>query len=309
MTLFNANVRSPEHSLSLYVYFRNIEDINIFQLLLHQNVVKFFGKVMRSNSTAIIMEHLPGGNLMDFVKNNDAAIGGFLRLRLCAEISSGLAFLHEKLLKKRFYGGLKAEKVLLTDDLHCKITAFSSSMVSFFTGKTYSTGQSQQYSESTSIYAAPEALLNPTGKPTPAFDIYSFSIVVYLVLKRELPVSNKSLQGVYLESVKNGRRPELSFIDDLSKYCSGNQFAAVKFLKVVMQQCWAQNPADRPSMENVRKDMLQKQAELDPQNEVLKEVATAVDKMTIIKPMQSNHSCESFDIFHRLNFQLMMPGK
>ena len=294
--------------LCLY-FFRFVNETENGQKSLHQNIVQIFGVVSWPNYLGLVMEYLPGGSLVELlVVDSDVAIGGLLRLRFCTEIACGLAFLHNLNAKRLIHGDLKAENVLLTEDLHCKIADFGSSVLSSYTGRTTTTELSRHHFDFTPIYAAPELLLDPTGKSSPALDIYSFSIIIYLVLKRELPFANKSMQSTYLESIKHGQRPDVSFIDDLSNDFNDNEFAAVMFLKTVMQQCWASHPSSRPAMADVRQRLFHKQVELDPKNVVILQVADTVKNMIIEKPVRSNHRCAPLDMFQLPDCQFQ-PGE
>ena len=284
-----------------------MKEIENTQISSHKNIVQFYGAVSWPNYIGLVMEYLSGGSLLELLVDKDVNIEGFLRLRFCEEIASGLAFLHNYHAKRLIHGDLKTENVLLTEDLHCKIGDFGSSVLLSCTGKTTTTGYSK-FSDFTPIYAAPERLLNPTGKLSPAVDTYSFSIIIYLVLKREIPVANRSMINIFLESIKNGRRPDISFIDDLSNDFNDNEFAALKFLETIMQECWEQVPLKRPAMADVRKRLLSKQAELDKKNEVILQAAHIAMRMCIEKPVRDNYKCASLGMFPLINPQLSQHG-
>ena len=254
------------------------------------------------------MEYLPGGSLAEFVADKEVSIGCHLKLRFCIEIASGLAYFHNLEPKRLIHGDLKAENVLLTEALHCKIADFGSSVASSYTGRQTTPGCSQQQSEYTPIYAAPELLLDPATKKTPAIDTYSFSIIIYVVLKREVPISSKEVEDLYIQSIINGQRPKTLFTSDLSEDFSGRGFAVVKNLETIMKQCWSHSPSERPSMVDVHQHLVQIQAKVDV-NKVAKEVAIALDKVTITIPVQSNYQCAPLNMFHPPSFQLFQPGK
>ena len=272
-------------------------------------MVQIFGAATWSGSIAIIMEYLPGGNLGEFVQDEDIAMGCFLRLRFCSEIAGGLAYLHNLEPKRLVHGDLKPENVLLTEDLHCKLADFGSSVLSSYTGITArrtTYGQVYQQAECTPIFTAPELLSNPSTKKTPAFDAYSFSVIIYMVLKRKAPVPH-NVENFHLESIKKGKRPSLSFIDDLSQQLSDQEFNVVKQLRTIMQQCWSHNPSNRPVLIDVHQRLQQIQASVDAAT-VAREVATSLEGMTVMNPIQSNYRCAPLNMFHPPSFQLFHPG-
>ena len=270
-------------------------------------MVQIFGAATWPGSLAIVMEYLPGGSLAEFVLDEDIAIGGFLRLRFCSKNASGLAYLHNLEPKRLIHGDLKTENVLLTEDLHCKLGDFGSSVVSSYTGKT-TTGHAFQHLDCTPIYAAPELLSNPTLKKTPAIDTYSFSIIIYVVLKREAPVFTKNVENFHLKNIISGQRPDPLFIDDLSNQFTDQAYVVIKHLVTIMQQCWSHNSSDRPIFTDVHQHLLQIQSNADA-SIVAKEVATALESMTIIKPIQSNYRCAPLNMFHPPSFQLFHSGQ
>ena len=288
--------------------FRFIEEIKNCQKSQHKNVIQIFGVATWPGSLAIVMEYLSGSDLAAFVEDQDIAIGSFLRLRLCLDIAGGLAHLHNLQPKRIIHGDLKPENVLLTEDLHCKIADFGSSVTSSYTGRTTTSVQGLQKFQSTPVFVAPELLLDPTTKRTPAIDVYSFSIIIYTVLKRELLIFDKNILSVYIGNICAGWRPNVSFIKDLSSHFGDNKFAVIEELKKIMQQCWSQLPSDRPSMVYVNQQLSKLQANVDA-IDMLKEVELALAGTTILNPAQSNYQCAPLDMFFPPSFQLLQPGK
>ena len=286
--------------------FRFIEEIKNCQKSQHKNVIQIFGAATWPGSLAIVMEYLPGCDLASFIEDQDITIGNLLRLRLCHDIAGGLAYLHSLQPRRIIHGDLKPENVLLTEDLHCKIADFGSSVSSSYTGRTTTFEQGSQ--EYTLIYAAPELLLNSALKRTPAIDVYSFSIIIYIVLRRELPTRGMKVLTIYRESILNGQRPYVSFINDQSSHFSDYEFAVVKKLEKIMQLCWSHSPLDRPSMVSVNQQLLQLQANVNA-IDMVKEVALALDGMTILDPVRSNYRCAPLDKFLPPYFELLQPGE
>ena len=273
-------------------------------------MIHIFGAATWPRTIAMVMEYLPGGSLAEFVEDQDIVFGSFLRFRFGVEIASGLTYLHNVVPKRLIHGDLKAENVLLTENLNCKITDFGSSVLSSYTGKTTGSKHVSEELEFTPIYAAPEMLSDPTSKINPALDVYSFSIIIYVLLKREPPITNRNSECLYLDGIKRGQRPSLWFIEDLSKQFDDHGFAVIKHLAMIMQQCWSHNPSDRPPMADVHQRLLQIQANIDEGGtKVAKEVATALKGMNILKPVQSNYRCAPLNMFHPPSFQLFQPGK
>jgi serine/threonine protein kinase len=78
----------------------------------------------------------------------------------------------------------------------------------------------------------PEAL---EFKYTPKSDIYSFGIMMWVLLTGKLQVYDPNIKDLLVEVVINGLRPVVP---------SDNKDLAYKNL---MQKCWSRNPKDRPT--------------------------------------------------------------
>ena len=273
-----------------------------------KNVVQCFGYATWPNSIAIVMEYMAAGNLSELVQDEDFKIGYFLRLRFCQEIASGLAHLHNMMPKRIVHGDLKAENVLLTEDLHCKISDFGSSAVVPYTGGTTSSESVLKDLEYTLIYAAPERLSNQVPKKTPALDTYSFGIIIFVVLERQIPVSNKNDEKLFLQKIMNAERSCLSLRSKQSNCFNDQELAVVTFLEEIMQRCWSHDPCDRPSMADVHHHLLQRSANKDAY-QVIKEVATALDGKNIGNKVHSDYQCSPLHKFHPPHFQLYHLGK
>ena len=293
------------------LFCRIIEEVNNCQKSQHKNVIRIFGVATWQGSFAIIMEYLPGGTLAEFVEDDNVVIGSHLNLRFCLEISSGLAYLHSLVPKKLIHGDLKANNVLLNASLHCKIADFGSSVLLSYTKHTAtSTRKTYQQSEFTVMYAAPEILSGIAKEKTPALDTYSFSLIIYVILKREEVVSNAISENLLVEKIKNGERPNLSFINDLSKQFSDQAFDIIKHLKMIMEQCWAHDPSNRPTMVDVHQNLLRLQAKKDGNgNIVATEVATALEAKIVNIPFRENYQCAPLDRFCPPHFQLFQSGE
>jgi len=247
------------------------------------------------------MEYLPNGNLLELIRDEDAELGAFLRLRMCFEVANGLAFIHNLLTDKRLvHGDLKAENILLSDDLHCKIGDFGSSVLSNYTGNTTLCKSKRRQNEFTEIYAAPELLSNFSLKLKPSNDTYSFAIIIFMLLKREYPIANPSMFNVYLDGIKKGKRPKLNTKDISTDFqnCEKSVFV-INQLSKIMKSCWEQTATKRPGMKEVR-DVLHNLIVEIPSSKIHSQVSEATLNRPVMKFSQSKYPCVTID---RLPFE------
>ena len=278
-------------------FFRIFDEINILQHSSNENVVRIHGYTEWSaGNIGIVMEYLPGGNLWQLLREKSIRIGIILRLRMCSEIASALTFIHNLFVDKRLtHGDLKAENVLLTTDLHAKIADFGSSRWSEYTGRTTVEQVPQSKNLFTKIYAPPELLNNPSMKLHPSCDVYSFGMIVYIVLRRQLPVSNmtKMVEHIYLHNIQNGKFPTSELennVEDIKHELDReDEITAVELLEAEIKNCWKLNPNDRPQIVDI-KERLEEKLSCFPSKDLHHQVASVARKHDTSLPTSTEHN-------------------
>ena len=278
----------------------------------HNNVVHIYGFAKWSGSIGVVMEYMPSGNLLEMVQDKSVQIGFLFRLRMSAEIASGLAFIHNLSPKRVVHGDLKPENILLTDDLHCKIADFGSSIISSYTGcestrTAYGNRGDNSGNNFTLLFAAPELLQNNSMDLKPAVDTYSYGVVIFFLLRRERPITHLRFLEVYTRNVISGERPNLNFINNLLGEVSNNknQRIALDLLTQTMKRCWKQEPHKRPLMVDVRDELVGFNREATPK-ETLLEVAAAVGKVYTYNPSPADYQCATIDQFASPQFNQLI---
>ena len=270
------------------------------------HAVRFYGYAQWFDAIGLVMEYLPCGNLFQLLIRSKAELGALLRYRMCFEIAEGLYEIHnlprlsETTRTKVVHGDVKAENILLTDRLHCKIGDFGSSKILMATGCTQFTllEQNQENKEFTPIYVPPEFLINTAISITPSFDVYSYSVIIYLVLKRGLPFT-KMTRSIYLDNVKKGVMPEPARDNILKDECKINKVSdlAVRILETVFLRCQAINPANRPPMREVMEELKAHSLLTVHKKRIYDQVVQARTNARVYDPRQEDHKCQTLDKF------------
>lgn len=225
---------------------------------------------------------MPGGNLLDLITEGD--ITPLLSLHLVADIAKGIRYIHHEFANhaKLVHGDIKAENILLTHDLHCKIGDFGGARLSLHTGsKTRLPNMLKQSTQFTCMYAAPEILENSSRKQTSSTDVYSFSIVVFEVVKQGRP-TQLDLMDVFIGNIKDGVRPEFDQdkkIGDLRKNGREIEAGIIETLIEIATKCWVKEPRERLSMTEVC-SILEEKTPLCPEQEQ-KERKAAIEEKDI----------------------------
>ncbi|CBJ27694.1 Tyrosine kinase specific for activated (GTP-bound) p21cdc42Hs/ leucine rich repeat protein [Ectocarpus siliculosus] len=170
------------------------------------NTVNVYGAVTSlPDRMVLVMELLAGGDLLTLLRKSKKALPGQQSRRIIRDICTGMAFLHGK---NTVHGDLKSANVLLDGDGRAKIADFGTSR---WTQTTNSTGlatyttRSSQTTQMSIAWSAPE-VLESEGSSYES-DVYSFGIVVWEVISREVPWAKKTRSRDILTAVLRGVRP------------------------------------------------------------------------------------------------------
>uniref|UniRef100_A0A803KEK0 Receptor-interacting serine/threonine kinase 3-like, gene 2 n=1 Tax=Xenopus tropicalis TaxID=8364 RepID=A0A803KEK0_XENTR len=178
----------------------------------------------------LVMEYVPNGSLRSLFDTMD--VPWALRFQMLHQVALGMNYLH-MLDPPIIHRDLKPSNVLLNKHFDVKITDFGLSKI---VGATTSATPSFA---GTPSYMAPEALTDLNYKPTMAFDVYSFGILIWTVLSGEEPFPNPDPALIHLH-IPNGQRPSLEVLDHLS------HIKMVPEAKELMIKCWSGNADARP---------------------------------------------------------------
>ncbi|CAM9364389.1 unnamed protein product [Pylaiella littoralis] len=185
------------------------------------NTVNVFGAVTSlSDRMVLVMELMPNGDLRTLLKNSEQPLPEEKVRQLIGDICAGMAFLHSK---KTVHGDLKSANVLLDGAGRAKARCY------------LRWGLEGLKLQGCSSYFW---VLDAPGS-TYASDVYSFGIVAWEVLSRELPwASVAHPREVYIYVVLKSLRPDIP-VD------------APADLVNMIKACWAGEPDARPTFSRI----------------------------------------------------------
>ncbi|XP_034743634.1 receptor-interacting serine/threonine-protein kinase 1 isoform X2 [Etheostoma cragini] len=233
-TLYTGPIRNEENKRSL------LEEGNIMASLNHERVVKLLGVIMEDRDCSLVMELLPRGNLSDMLQKVPVPIS--IKGRIILEILEGMVYLTER---KVIHKDIKPENILVDKDFHIKIADLGlatcqtwSKLTKEESRRKSCLGQSAGVrGAGTLSYMAPEHLESIHTPSTEKSDVYSFAIVVWVILTREEPYANARSDEQISQCVRNGDRPAENLIPD-------NTLVEIIHL---MKRCWDHTPLQRPT--------------------------------------------------------------
>ncbi|BBH01442.1 Protein kinase superfamily protein with octicosapeptide/Phox/Bem1p domain [Prunus dulcis] len=205
-------------------------EADILSKLHHPNVVAFYGVVQDGpgGTLATVTEYMVDGSLRHVLLRKDRYLDRRKRLIIAMDAAFGMEYLHSKNI---VHFDLKCDNLLvnLKDPVRpiCKVGDFGLSKIK---RNTLVSGGVR----GTLPWMAPELLNGSSTK----VDVFSFGIVLWEILTGEEPYANMHYGAIIGGIVNNTLRPTIP------SYCDPEW-------RVLMEQCWAPNPAARPSFTEI----------------------------------------------------------
>ena len=163
-------------------------EVLLMSLFHHSSILQTYGYCKADlQTTYLLLESAPIGSLWSVLIDTDRtpSIPLSLSLGWISDILSALCYLHDK---RIIHGDVRAENVMLSDGLICKLTNCGSTPLL--------PPQSSPRSESDLLYMAPEVRMD--GRRSHRSDMYSCGLTSYQILERTHPPHCMARQHVLL---------------------------------------------------------------------------------------------------------------
>nr|XP_027206248.1 atrial natriuretic peptide receptor 1-like [Dermatophagoides pteronyssinus] len=220
--------------------------------LAHENLIRFVGICAEDQHISILTEYCEKGNLRDLLDNEAIRIDWPFRYSLINDIIEGILFIHESSLG--FHGTLKSPNCVIDSRLVVKLTD-----IGLRTLRNLSKQNSGLPNYKSLLWTAPEHLRQrrPDLHGSPKGDVYSFSIVLQEIITRSGPFETVKVVGgdgkysvvsldpqFIIQQLKlGGQTPYRPNVDQ--RECAPE-------LIELLQQCWDENPQNRPTFSTIR---------------------------------------------------------
>ncbi|KAL0144290.1 kinase-like domain-containing protein [Mucor lusitanicus] len=182
---------------------RTIREMAIMHLLRHPNICQLKEWVVHGDHYYMFLEYIEGGQLLDYIISH-GKLREKLARKFARQIVSALDYCHRNSIVHR---DLKIENILITNHEEIKIIDFGlsniyspSRLLNTFCGSLY--------------FAAPE-LLQARNYTGPEVDVWSFGVVLYVLVCGRVPFDDTSLPALH-QKIKSGH---VEYPDHLSKDC------------------------------------------------------------------------------------------
>ncbi|XP_078055081.1 receptor-interacting serine/threonine-protein kinase 1 [Mustelus asterias] len=214
-----------------------LEEGKIMHKLDHDRVIKLIGVILEDGNYSLVMEFMENGNLLQLLQSVSIPLS--VKGRVILEVIEGMMYLHEMHIVHK---DLKPENILVNADYHIKIADLGVAIFKTWSRLTTEEqrrrsqmGSKLQNNAGTLFYLAPEHLRSLNTKATYKSDVYSFAIVVWVILTDKEPYEHALNDAQLHQLVLSGDRPDVKEIPE----------SAPREIVNLMQECWENDPDKR----------------------------------------------------------------
>ncbi|OWM89296.1 hypothetical protein CDL15_Pgr024041 [Punica granatum] len=226
------------HPHNMQGQFEFQQEVQVLGKLQHPHLVTLLGAC--SEAWSLVYEYQPNGSLQDqlFRKSKSSPLPWKDRVRIIAEISSGLCYLHSSKPEKIVHGALKPENILLDSELKCKICDFG--ICRLVTEETLHYPSFRRVTEPKNAFPYTDPEFYRTGILTPKCDVYALGLIILQLLTGRPP------NGLIAEV---RRAVSIGKLDTLLDSSAGEwPMKAVKILAELSLQCCELQSRNRPEV-------------------------------------------------------------
>ncbi|XP_034035010.1 receptor-interacting serine/threonine-protein kinase 4 [Thalassophryne amazonica] len=225
----------------------------------------------------LVMEYMETGSLETLLATEP--LPWELRFRIIHETAVGMNFLH-CMNPPLLHLDLKPANILLDAHYHVKISDFG---LARWNGLSRADDISRDGFCGTIAYLPPESIIEKDRVSDTKHDVYSFSIVIWGILTQKKPYQGENNILQIMVKVVKGVRPDLSAVPRCRpSACTG--------FMILMEHCWATNPNDRPSFQEITSEAEELCSK--PQDEPKSPTSESAPCNTFTTDqVEHNHSC------------------
>ena len=214
-------------------------EVAILSKLHHPNVVSLIGACLQPPFLCIVTEYIGGGSLYSLLHTENQRIYLTWLVRIALDVARGMSYLHGSQ-PKIIHRDLSSHNILIAYPISganftAKIADFGLAFVKE-SNESICTGVTGKVR-----WVAPEVLLNKEYDEKA--DVYSYGVVLWEILSGEKPFRLVQPTSSIRDVVAKGGRPPIPKDSPI-------------FLTRLIRECWRQEPARRPSFEDVVKRLM-----------------------------------------------------
>eukprot|EP01105_Mastigella_eilhardi_P008505 TRINITY_DN2061_c0_g1_i18.p1 TRINITY_DN2061_c0_g1~~TRINITY_DN2061_c0_g1_i18.p1 ORF type:complete len:1315 (-),score=237.47 TRINITY_DN2061_c0_g1_i18:455-4399(-) len=235
------------------------QEVEIMRGLRHPNCLLFMGFAKTPETIFILTEYMPQGSLADALRNGSVYMSFAMMLNIAHDVALGLNFLHTNK-PPILHRDMKSANLLLSANFTAKVCDFGLTIFSD-TAKADVIGSL--------LWTAPEVLRGEYY--TQKADVYSYGIVLWEIVTREQLYIDLNPHCVATRVVDEDFRPTIPG-------------SVPQPIAELMRNCWAPDPINRPSFEDILQDWNRVVSATDSQSGslIMQQVQAPVGVVTLV---------------------------
>lgn len=235
------------------------KEVDLLCKLRHPNILLFMGACTEPVTPCIVTEYLGRGSLASILMDQSVEMDWGLILQVAIDTARGMAYLHSRN-PVIIHRDLKTDNLLVDDNWQVKVADFGLATVKSRTFAKTMCG--------TTGWVAPEVLAEQGY--TEKADVYSFAIILWELLTRQIPYAGKNTMQV-VRSVDRGERLAIP------PTCPPDYARLINL-------CWDTDPSLRPSFVTVLTTLEHMRAEHLSQKAIAPSPTTVTPNHTTEEP-------------------------
>ncbi|KAJ1456627.1 kinase-like domain-containing protein [Pelagophyceae sp. CCMP2097] len=210
-----------------------VGEAGIMAYLRHPKILQLYGCSLTAQAIWIVSELCAHGSLRQVLDDPTKQLSLAKRLRMAIDVAEGMLYLHTRE-KPIVHRDLKSHNLFVAEHhgrMNVRIGDWGSARA---VAMTPNSSRTMTHGVGTTCWLAPELIKDAKGSER--IDVYAFGIVLWEIATREEVYPALSAAQIISRVANEGMRPPLPI------GCPWNH---------VMQQCWAEDPQDRPAFEAI----------------------------------------------------------
>uniref|UniRef100_A0A7S2ZRX9 Protein kinase domain-containing protein n=1 Tax=Rhodosorus marinus TaxID=101924 RepID=A0A7S2ZRX9_9RHOD len=232
--VFRGKLDGEDVAVKRYLNDKHVEsmqrEVELMRSLKHPNVLTIHGVAIVDDKYHVILPLSTNGNLSRFIHGSEQPPDEKLKMRIAQGICEGLSYLHSHGV---VHGDLKPENILLDETYTPCISDFGLS-------QKVRPGSNVSARKGTYRYMAPEIVKQ--GAYSRRADVYSLGVLLCELFTGRVPYGEGNSRRLAMAASYKTLRPNLHGI-------------ASPVMAALIEECWNSDPARRPTMKAVLKDV------------------------------------------------------
>uniref|UniRef100_A0A0E0KEF0 Protein kinase domain-containing protein n=1 Tax=Oryza punctata TaxID=4537 RepID=A0A0E0KEF0_ORYPU len=187
-----------------------VKEVSVHSQINHRSVTRLIGYCFEEDALMMVIEYISGGNLSDFLHNNDRPICLGTRLMIAIECAEALVYMHSCMRPRVIiHGDIKPANILLDQHHNAKVSDFGISRLINMDMTLYTKNIKGSIGYMDPLFAQ-------DGRVTTKSDVYSFGVVLVELFTRKRVRSEDgkvNLVNIFTSSFSEGFRKVRDMFD------------------------------------------------------------------------------------------------